>query len=311
MISPTVLRRLAAITSISTFLQISLGTTVRVSGSGLGCPDWPLCHGRVYPLWNIHTIIEISHRYLGTITGTLVILTVAAAWIVYRRERRHVAWLATATLLAIAGEGVLGGAVVIRELAPWLVTAHLALALTILGLLIVTAVIAKPPAPVTVDRGFARRAVLAAGLVFAVAVAGSAVVASHADAVCKSWPLCGGGFQPDFAGVDWFNMAHRLLAAATGLLVLHVCAQAWRRHRHVPGLETAAIATAGLLLLQGFVLGPGVAITDENAVWNGLHVAVATGVWAGALTVAVLAVRHAAGRMASTPALRLEEARGT
>ena len=308
MISPAAFRRLAAVTAVFAYLQITLGTTVRVSQSGLGCPDWPLCHGRFYPVPDIHSIIEFSHRAVGTITGLLVIATVVAAWLTYRRARRHVAWLASLALLAIAGEGLLGGLVVIRDLAPWLVLAHLGLAMTILGLLLTTALVALPPGPGTVDLSYRNLAIAAAGFVFIISVAGSAVVASHADDVCKAWPLCGGGFQPDFAGVNAFNMAHRLLAAATGLLVLHVGTLPLRRYGALSGLRAAGLATVALMLVQGLVLGPGVAITQNNAFWEGFHVAVATLVWAGALTLAVLAIRHTPRRTQAASALRLEEA---
>src|SRR5438552_14271638 len=109
-------RRLAVLTAIFAYLQIALGGLVRVSGSGLGCPDWPLCHGRPYPPADLHAIIEYSHRTVGTITGLLIIATVVGAWIVFRSRRPIVAWMATASLAAIAAEGALGGVVVANEL---------------------------------------------------------------------------------------------------------------------------------------------------------------------------------------------------
>src|SRR5947207_3381292 len=137
-------RRLAFLTAFFAYLQIALGGVVRVTGSGLGCPDWPLCHGRPYPAADIHSIIEYSHRSVGTITGVLLIGTVALAWVVFRQRRPLVAWLATASLVAIAAEGALGGVVVANELASWLVLVHLGLAMIILGFLIATAVMSLP-----------------------------------------------------------------------------------------------------------------------------------------------------------------------
>jgi len=66
-------RRVAVLTAVFAYLQIALGGLVRVSGSGLGCPDWPLCHGRPYPPADLHAIIEYSHRAVGTVTGVLII----------------------------------------------------------------------------------------------------------------------------------------------------------------------------------------------------------------------------------------------
>ena len=97
MVSAAVFRRLAFLTAFFAYLQIALGGVVRVTDSGLGCPDWPLCHGRPYPAADIHSIIEYSHRTVGTITGLLLIATVITAWVVFRRTRPLVAWLATAS----------------------------------------------------------------------------------------------------------------------------------------------------------------------------------------------------------------------
>lgn len=286
-------RRLAAAAAISAYLQITLGTTVRVSQSGLGCPDWPLCHGRLYPVLDVHSIIEFSHRALGTLTGLLVIATLVFAWRLFRRERPLVFNLALAAFIAIALEGALGGLVVFHDLASWLVMAHLALALAIVGLLAATSLAARPAeGGGRIDTGYRTLALTAAALTFVLALTGSSVVASHADELCKSWPLCGGGLQPDFAGLNAFNMLHRLLGAVAGAMVLYSDWQAIRRYRGLPGLRRAAHLSAGLILVQGLVLGPGVAIGQENPYWNGLHVATATLVWITTLLVALIAARH-------------------
>src|SRR5437867_1021941 len=162
MLSAATFRRLAFLTASFAYLQIALGGVVRVTDSGLGCPDWPLCHGRPYPAADIHSIIEYSHRTVGTITGVLLIVTVVMSWLVFRRTRPLVAWLATASVLAIAAEGALGGVVVVNELASWLVVVHLALAMIILGFLIATAVVSLPSTSAVADASFRRLAALAA-----------------------------------------------------------------------------------------------------------------------------------------------------
>ena len=72
LVSVALFRRLAVLTAVFAYLQIALGGVVRVSGSGLGCPDWPLCHGRPYPPADAHAIIEYSHRAVGSVTGVLI-----------------------------------------------------------------------------------------------------------------------------------------------------------------------------------------------------------------------------------------------
>ena len=179
-------RRLAVLTAVFAYLQIALGGLVRVSGSGLGCPDWPLCHGRPYPPADPHAIIEYSHRAVGSVTGILIIATVVLAWVVFRSRRPLVAWLATASLIGVVAEGILGGVVVANELSPWLVVVHLGLAMMIIGFLVATAVGAGPATAGVPDRSFRRLSGLAAGATYVLLLTGSAVVGSGADQIGRA-----------------------------------------------------------------------------------------------------------------------------
>ena len=279
-------RRLAVVTALFAYLQIALGGVVRVSGSGLGCPDWPLCNGRPYPPANVHSIIEYSHRAVGSVTGVLIIATVVMAWIVFRKRRPLVAWLATASLIGVVGEGILGGIVVAKELSPWLVVVHLGLAMMILGFLVATAVAAMPASNGAPDLNFRRLAIVATAATYVMMLTGSTVVASGADDSCHSWPLCGGGFALDFTGANAFTMLHRGAVLVVGLLLLHVLSTAFIRWRSVRGMGPIAIGAIIALVLQVGV-GAGSAIT-RNAVFDGLHVAIGTLVWSGVLATTLL-----------------------
>lgn len=279
-------RRLALATAIFAYLQIALGGVVRVTGSGLGCPDWPLCHGRPYPAADIHSVIEYSHRTIGTITGVLIIATVVLAWMLFRTRRPMVAWLATASLIAIAVEGALGGVVVAHERAPWLVLVHLGLAMIILGFLVATAVMSMPESSGVSDSRFRRLAAIAAVATYALLLTGSTVVASGADGSCHTWPLCGNGFTPDFSGANAFTMLHRGAVLAIGILIVYVLVTAIRRWGTRSQIGVSAIATLAVFAAQTLV-GAGAALTD-GAFFNGLHVALATLVWSGVLTCALL-----------------------
>jgi heme A synthase len=283
----TAFRRLALVTSIFAYLQIALGGVVRVTGSGLGCPDWPLCHGRPYPPANLSSIIEYSHRAVGSVTELLILATFFGAWIVWRSRRPVVAWLASGALVAGLSEALLGAGVVANELASWLVLIHLALAMIILGLLVATAVMSRPPSTGIQDPGFQRLVAIAAGATYLLLLTGSSVVASGADAACRSWPLCGSGFTPDFNGVNGFTMLHRGSVLVIGALLVFVLVRA----AVLPGLRMMAIATLAAFGLQ-VAVGAGAAVTD-GAFFNGFHVAVATLVWAGVLATAILTLPRA------------------
>ena len=68
------LKFLIGFSIIDCVFQISLGGFVRVTGSGLGCPDWPLCYGKIIPPMNYHTLIEWGHRSSGALLGLLILL---------------------------------------------------------------------------------------------------------------------------------------------------------------------------------------------------------------------------------------------
>ncbi len=296
MLSVGVFRRLAFLTAFFAYLQIALGGVVRVSGSGLGCADWPLCNGRPYPPANLHSIIEYSHRTVGAITGVLLIVTVIAAWVVFRRTRPIVAWLATGSLVAIAAEGGIGGVVVINELTPWLVLIHLALAMVILGFLLATVVMSLPATQAAPDRTLA----VAAAATYLLLLTGSSVVASGADEGCHSWPLCGNGFALELGGANAFTMIHRGAVLVVGVFLIYVLVRAMRS----PALRPVAFATLIVFAVQ-VAVGAAAAVTDSG-LFNGLHVAIATLVWAGTLTLAVLTVPRA-DRAASLSRLAVEK----
>lgn len=143
-------QRLALWTTAITYLLILVGGLVRASGAGLGCPDWPRCFGSWFPpasaaelppgfdpaafnptlMWT-----EYLNRLLGVTVGILVLATAVSAWRHHRRQP-HILWPAIAALLLTGYEGWLGGRVVAHELAPWIVTAHLVVALVIVSLLL-------------------------------------------------------------------------------------------------------------------------------------------------------------------------------
>ena len=286
-----IFRRLAVVTALFAYLQIALGGVVRVSGSGLGCPDWPLCHGRPYPPADAHAIIEYSHRAVGSVTGVLIIATVAMGWVVFRKRRPLVAWLASASLIGVVGEGLLGAVVVAQELSPWLVLVHLGLAMMIIGFLVATAVMAMPPSTGVPDSRFRLLAVVATAATYLLLLTGSTVVASGADDTCHTWPLCGNGFAVDFSGVNAYTMLHRGSVLIIGLLLLHVLSTALRRWGSVSGMRAVAGAAIAAFALQVLV-GAGSAV-GGGALFDGFHVALATLVWSGVLATTLLALPRA------------------
>lgn len=131
MISAANFRRLAFLTVLFAYLQIALGGVVRVTGSGLGCPDWPQCYGRAIPPLQFHTVIEFGNRMVTAVVGFVVIAAAGLAF-VRRPYRRHLAIIGILLPLGVVGQAVLGGLVVRYDLNPYLVMSHFILSMLLL-----------------------------------------------------------------------------------------------------------------------------------------------------------------------------------
>ena len=104
--------------------QITLGGFVRVSESGLGCPDWPLCYGEIIPPMSYSTLIEWGHRTSGVVLGMLILLSTILIWVKKRSDHILLITIST-TLLTVIIVGIIGGIVVLSELDPRIRTIHL------------------------------------------------------------------------------------------------------------------------------------------------------------------------------------------
>jgi len=293
-------RVLSVATAVVTYALVVLGGVVRVSGSGLGCPDWPLCHGRLLPPLNLHAIIEYSHRTTASLTSTLVVLTAAVAWLAWRK-RRDLVIPATVALVLLIVQVVLGAITVRLELPPMIVLAHLATAMALLGAVCVTAVAALVPAPAgAVDRVAMWRMLAAAGGTYLLIISGSLVVGSGASGACNAWPLCGGGFSFAFDGLPAIQLLHRGIAGLIGLLIVLSLVSLLARYRSQPAVRATVALTLAALAFQ-VAVGAAVVTLHLPAALRGLHLALASAVWAGMVILAVM-VR----RLSPDPAVRLK-----
>src|SRR5438067_8543632 len=283
-------RALTVATALVTYALVVLGGVVRVSGSGLGCPDWPLCHGRLLPPLDLHAIIEYSHRTTASLTSVLVVLTAAVAWLAWRK-RRDLVIPATVALGLLMVQVVLGAITVRLELPPMIVLAPLAPAMALLGAVCVTAVSALTPQLAGgVDRVAMRRTLVAAGGTYLLIISGSLVVGSGASGSCDAWPLCGGGFSFGFDGLPAIQLLHRGVAAVIGLLIVYSLVSVLARHRRQPAVRATVALTLAALAFQ-VAVGAAVVTLRLPAALRGLHLALAGAVWAGTVILAVIVQR--------------------
>src|ERR1700736_2295083 len=283
-------RVLSVATAVVTYALVVLGGVVRVSGSGLGCPDWPLCHGRLLPPLDLHAIIEYSHRTTASLTSALVVLTALFAWLPWRK-RRDIVVPATIALGLLVLQVVLGAITVRLELPPMIVLAHLATAMALLAAVCVTAVATVVPRSAgRADRAAVLQARIAAAGTYILILSGSLVVGSSASGACGAWPLCGGGFSFAFDGSPAIQLFHRGLAAAIGVLIVISLLSLLGRFRRHPAVRATVALTLAALAFQ-VAVGAAVVTLHLPAVLLGLHLALASAVWAGIVVLAVIVDR--------------------
>jgi len=295
--------RLALATSILMFALIVIGSVVRTTGSGLACPDWPLCNGQIIPPFQFNVLIEWFHRCVALVVSLLLFATVA--WIVsHRPVRARLGGLAALAVVLLLVQVLLGALTVWKLLAPQIVSAHLAVALSLFTTMLTTALSARarweenetsaPAHPEdATDRGslvplFATAAVVT----FLQALLGGVVSTNGAGLACPDWPTCNGVLFPPMRGAVALQMMHRF-GAYTLLAVMLIVLVRTRRAAD-PALRSGGGLLFGLTLVQALfgVLNVRLGLP----VWlSALHLGMATAILALAVTLTFLAATPALG----------------
>lgn len=273
-------------------LIVMSGAAVRLTGSGLGCPTWPRCYGKIYPPLNTHAVIEFSNRM---ITVPVSIAAIAAFALAFRRRpyRRDLMRLSALLPLGVLAQAVLGGLTVRGALDYGWVMAHFALSMLVVAAAVALAWRASHEPgerPLSADRTltlWARATVALGGLTI---FAGTAATAAG--------PHAGGSpgqkiNRLDFDGkgtMDFVIHRHGEIALVFGLAALAVWWLA-RRHEADSLVRRSATVTCVLIALQGIVgLDQYKTHLPTELVW--VHVSLASLTW-----VSVLWTACAAGRL--------------
>ena len=289
---------LAIAATVAAVGQVTLGGVVRATGSGLGCPDWPLCHGRIIPPLDAAALIEYSHRVSASVLGLLVLALAALAWTTYRKDR----WISVPAIAAVGLVFVaagLGALTVWTELDWWLRLLHLAIAESLVACLVLAMVAGwsargvRPAVEVDTAKLDGLDLLLMTTLagVFVLLLFGSYMVGVGYGSACGTWPLCRGSLLP-LEEPYLVHMLHRFLAAIVGVLVVATALSAWRRGGSRPALRWAAAALVGVFLVQ-ILVGAATVWAGFSALFKSIHLAMATVVW---VTLAFMAALNFAPR---------------
>jgi cytochrome c oxidase assembly protein subunit 15 len=265
--------------TVLTYLLITLGGIVCVTGSAQGCPDWPGCYGQIVPPPRVDAIIEYLHRFVAALTTPFILVAAIVSW----WKARPIRWVSRPPLIAIPfllAVVVFGAFAVLRGLPRGVAAVDVGSALTVLALMVAatTAAFARRADPGLPDRlsvRDARLALWASGAVFVVLVSGVLVAGAGSLTRCLGWPLWG-ILSNDLPG--WPQVARLLVAAAASVLIVAVVVQAWRTEHANAALRGVA-AAAGVLFVVEMAAGVLMLAGGLTMVLLAIAVAAAAALW--------------------------------
>ncbi|MGD0881194.1 MAG: COX15/CtaA family protein [Acidimicrobiales bacterium] len=276
-ISPRGFLLLCWISLATIALNVATGAAVRLSDSGLGCPDWPTCsHRRLTPPLAIHPIVEFGNRMVVV----LLVVACGVTWVasMFRTpSRRDLRWLSGGLILGILGESVLGAAVVYSKLNAYVVMTHFMVGIALLTVSVVlTLRAAHGPGRGTL---VVTRRVLVTSRVYLVLL----VLAIAAGTATTGAGPHAGGKGAKRVPIPLADMAriHAETVLVTGAVLLALLWLLWKSNAPARVQESGRILI-GAMVIQG-IIGYTQYFTHLPVVLVWFHVIGATLVWSTAL----------------------------
>ena len=218
-------------------LQISLGASIRLTGSGLSCPDWPLCYGLWIPLKSklllisdlnyeyYQVMLEWLHRLNAALLIVPVTLFVCITTILINKTKK-IKYIASLTLFVLMMQGLMGGFTVFDKNSPWSVAVHLGLALILLFLVIKIHLFSKNiifEQINIVQKNNIYIFITTIIFVYFTMLMGAIVSKSGSSLACDLWPLCSSDNMSILQINKLIHIVHRVLALISAFFVLWSC----------------------------------------------------------------------------------------
>jgi cytochrome c oxidase assembly protein subunit 15 len=302
-VTPRAFLRITQLTVVIVVLNIVTGAAVRLSDSGLGCPDWPTCsRHRLTPPLSLHPAIEFGNRMVVVVLCIVTAIALVAALMRVPR-RRDLVWLSAGLLGGVLGEAVLGAVVVYTKLNPYAVMTHFMVGIALLTDAFVLVLRAGRPdqAGSAVSKVGAREK-----RVSQVMVGLLAVVVAAGTATTGAGPHAGGpgAKRLPIALADMTRVHSGLVICLVALTIALVYLLA---HTGAP----RSVLDRGRVLLGAMVLQGGVGyaqyFTHLPALLVGVHVFGATVVWMAMLWLSDGLTHRGGERLPDEPADRTRE----
>jgi len=271
-LTPDAYRRICGVALALLALIVVTGAAVRLTGSGLGCSDWPTCEeDRFVPEAGFHGWVEFGNRLLTGLVSVAVIGAVLGSMARQPRRRDLEAW-SWGLVAGVIAQVLLGGIVVLSHLNPWLVLGHFALSMV----LVANAVLLhhragdhdRRDAPATAR--IRRLTGLLLGLAMAVLATGTLVTGSGPHAGSRDDPIARLPLV--------VSEAARVHGSVVVLLLMLVAVLVVVIHRDAPHLRPVARLLVAVVAAQA-AIGWTQYFTGVPEVLVGFHVAGATALW--------------------------------
>ena len=230
------LKILAGFLLLLIFIQISLGSAVRLTGSGLSCPDWPLCYGLWFPdqdkLSKITDVnyefyqimLEWIHRFNAAIFIAPVTLLLFFVGLKATKNRK-IKTILYSIMIVLAMQGLMGGFTVFDKNSPWSVAAHLGFALGLMFLVIKIFLVSLrlktiKPLPNKNKKIFILYITIL--IVLATMLMGAIVSKSGSSLACDLWPQCSSDGDSLLQYNKIIHISHRFLAVISAIFIILV-----------------------------------------------------------------------------------------
>ncbi|MFM8305484.1 MAG: COX15/CtaA family protein [Actinomycetota bacterium] len=274
-LSPTAFAKVALVAGVLLAVIIVTGAAVRLTGSGLGCPDWPNCEpGRLTPKSadDVHAVVEFVNRVFTGAVSMAVIVCVLGS-VLRDPRRRDLIWLSLGLVAGVIAQAVVGGLTVLFELRPEFVMTHFLLSLVLLTNAVVLYQRATQPRAPAVLQVDLRCRTWSRGLVVA-----ACVVVATGTVVTSTGPHGGDEEAKRFAfEISHVARIHGISVMAFLTIVLVLLARLRRTHAPEPVVNRlgAVLLVACVQAAIGYIQY----FNDIPALLVGLHIAGATALW--------------------------------
>jgi cytochrome c oxidase assembly protein subunit 15 len=291
-ISPRSFQHLADSALALLFLIVLTGAAVRLTGSGLGCPDWPKCHGSLTPPLDTHAWIEFGNRLVSAIVGLVAAAAGVMAW---RRRpfRRDLALIGLILPVGAIAQAFIGKLAIEKELAPEVIMVHYSVSMVLLAGAVALSWRSRfepGERPPRNDRAsvFAVRALLAIAAIALIAGTVATAAGPHGGGTGTGNHVS----RVQWRGIDTLDWAIHWHGRLANLLGLCTVATFFllRRRGAAPELRRAVVAAGVLIAVQGAIGAAQYFLKlPAELVW--LHVVMATATWVALLYAVAVAGR--------------------